>query len=375
MKRDPFASQYEVAIAILYPAMSLMATGLGSQLMAVVLLLYGMGVEIQFYLKAEKLTWGKVEQQDRWVNVFKFLLYNSSRGFDKKIRKLQAPLTGIVMASGFAALFQAGIDGIDYGLFLYAYLVPSIIWMVQYNSGVPSSASYTEYRKWPVRAVTISAFTVSIFKITYRDGWQMGMIPLLCATTAVVLELIRRRIHFDTEMNNILEKLEENEKIGPKTFPFHRVVEVVNNITDYKMVVPKNLLGCKVKEVDIPKYLMDKHNLVCLAFLCCVTDIRIPFRKLDLNPTEFYEYFKELVRIHKIVRAGKVPAMNTSDIMFIFSLFQGKSKKLNEVFFGFEKKLLLKIQTAGQDLKESGLTAAQLKKANLNFEVFLARID
>jgi len=274
--KDPFAPHYEFAVALVYPALSMFFSGLGIWIMSVGILVYGLAHELITMYRSETLVWG--QKNGKWTHLFRHLYYNKPHTRFDRSRSVQILLTSTTVMLNFYVMYSIGLRKVNFALWAYGFLAPSLIWVLKYNSGFPSKENFVEYRKQAIRPILISIYIAISWQIAFELNYTQ--LALYCAAMlcTFLLEIIRKRIHYGNEFGSLLGKLKESKiQLNPshQHLQLHSVLYREDNC--FTVVTPQGSL----EQYQVPDKLdAASESAIALALISVTCGIRIRLRNI-----------------------------------------------------------------------------------------------
>jgi len=319
--RDPFAAHYEFAIAVVFPVSSFLLSGMGLYWLSIGVLIYGLAHEIVTLRKMETLQWG--EKNGKWTHLFRYLYYHSSRGYHSYYSQAAGLLTSLVMAANFYVMYEIGLYQVDYALWAYGFMAPSAIWFFKYNSGFPSASSFLEYRKAAIRPIVLSIYAGITIQIAPHLMPIQWVIYGIAVVSTCLLEVMRQRVHYDSEFMSILQNLQKstiNLTGDHDEIQWHSTL--LTNDGGYLAIAKGNQVIYDVETKDLAE-----RSLIALALIVSTCRVKIRLRNINFNGRSKLIPF--YVRHLRLI-AGTYefdPTFDAEDIVFMFS------QNLPEQFF------------------------------------------
>lgn len=314
MPRDPLASHYEIAIAVVYPTLSFFFNHANQNWLSALFLMFGLAHEIMTLNKMETLQWG--EQNGKWTNLFRHLYYHTSRGFTRHYEKFAVLLLSVVITLNFYIMYIVGLYQMNFALYCYGFLGSATVWFWKYRSGFPSADQFVEYRKQPIRPVTIAIYVGILVQLWSRLSVEQTILYLFTAFCTCLLEVLRQRVHYDHEFAAILRKLEATRiKLDGdhNDLQFHNAL--MRNAGGYVVFARGEQEIYDVDEKDIVR-----RSLIVLALIVSTCGIKVRLRNIDWNKNgaKLIPFYVRHLRL--IAGAYNYdPTFDAEDIVFMFS--------------------------------------------------------
>lgn len=362
--KDPFAAHYEFAIAIVYPALSILFSGLGIWAMSVAILLYGLAHELITLYRAEPLVWG--EKNGKWTHLFQHLYYNKPHTRLERSSSVQVLLTSLTVALNSYVLYSIGLREVNFALWVYSFMAPALIWIVHYRSGFSSKQNFLEYRKHSIRPIMLSIYIAISWQIAFDlNATQLAIYCAAIASTCL-LEVIRKRVHYGNEFGALLTKLRTSKiqlSSSHKNIQFNLVFERSDNA--FVVVTPAG----QQEYYDLPPKLDSAgESVIALALISATCGIRIRLRNIvwsgryKLIPLYIDHARKAALRFQETEWA-----LDDQDIVFLFSQPVAR-EYLQLAFRSLKPKDIAEITAQIDSMPD--LTAAQKASGRLQLNTF-----
>lgn len=362
--KDPFAAHYEFAIALVYPAFSMFFSGLGMWVMSVAILVYGLAHEVITLYRMETLVWG--EKNGKWTHLFQYLYYNKPHTLLERRGAIPILLTSATIMLNFQVMYTIGLQEVNFALWVYGFMAPSLIWVMKYKSGFSSKQNFTEYRKHSIRPIVISIYIVISWQIAFK--LEAVQLALYCAAIVCTcaLEVVRQRIHYGNEFGAMLTKLKSTKiQLDPnhEHLQFHSVL--YSDGHNFTVVTPAG----KLEEYALPEKLDTAgRSVIALALISTTCGVRIRLRNIVWrNRYALIPLYIEHARKAAMLYQGADWSLDDQDIVFLFS--QPVAKEfLNRAFSSLKPQDIAEIMAQISTMPD--LTEVQKQAGKRQLEIF-----